>query len=643
MKNLIFILALFLSLPAMAHSWHVRPSNNKQGTRPGGNGTETKAWDLQTAFANRQKLIKPGDTIWVHSGSYWGYWDSVDAGSRKILSPQMYVSQLVGTVHKPIVVKAYPGEQPVFTGDTLFGLDFFYTLCPACVIAKIQRPMTMIKVNGKNTWFWGLEFTSNWRLRESNEPGEAANNIREGTAVMVMESDSIKLINLHVHDVPGLGISGYGGARNTEVYGCLSYYNGFSDVPLPGDKREGFRKNGPGIYMQNDSTADKPSVKVIENNIVFKNFSLGFEIYGSKNAHVNHFRIINNVVFNNGAPGNSLQKNILVGGGMNTYDNQIIGNTLFAPDGSNLAIGYKGGVENTSYLIKDNNIIGGEIEITNGTGLSFIHNTIMANFSWRYQLCPLPKELKEPSVKYIQNTFYRAYPKALFYHSVTQCDNRIECYAGVEGDLDYKAYNVDPLLGNAKGNIAIRKMYLSQDVKISMNRYDPGLAQILVLNWDSLKQIALDFRKIVPDGAAYQLIDVQDMKNGPILRGTSNGSVVITPSDKVQVPVGYGDAVNHTMVLPAHTPSTLNVYLLKFFPYQVKLVQDKKVLTAEFFNSKGEKVKPENVFRYTWKHNGKMIEESGGISLSVKDAGEYTLQVTMQNMLTGEATQKVKL
>lgn len=647
-KYICLTVAILASIPAFAHSWHVRPAENKQGTRPGGTGTETNAWDLQTAFANKQKFIKPGDTVWVHAGSYWGYWDSVETGMGRILAPQLYTSLLAGSRHKPIIVKAYPGERAVITGDSIFGEVFYNRLCPSCALAKIQRPLIAITVNGKNTWFWGLEFTSSFRLRESHFPGEGAPYIKEGTAIMVMTSDSIKLINLHVHDIPGLGIAGYSSARNTEVYGCLSYYNGFSDVPMPGDTRGGFRKNGPGIYMQNDSTAEKPSVKIIEDNVVFKNFSLGMEIYGSKNAHVNHFRIIDNVVFNNGAPGNSQQRNLLLGGGMKTFSNQLVGNTFETDDANgatNVAIGFKNYAENTSCLIKDNYFLDGYLDIMNGTGLKFHNNVFLgpSGINFQHRLCPLPAELENPSMEFRNNTFFHPYPSGVLYHSSTICDHPFECYPGLQGFIDYERYNIDPLLENAKGNILTRKMLNAQDVKISANRYEPGMAEVLLLDWDTAKEVLLSLGSIVPKGSYYQLTDAQNIIGGPVASGIYNGSVKVALSDKVQTPVGYGDTANHYMVMPKHSREVMNIYLLKYFPYQVKLVQQKNFLVAEFYDAKGKNVKPQNIFRYSWRHDGKVLTENGGPVIATEAPGEYTLQVTTENMMSGEAATNVKL
>lgn len=649
MKLSFILFAVLFSFQLSARSWHVKPSENELGSRPGGNGSVSKPWDLQTALVNAKKMIKAGDTVWVHGGTYWGYWGSVITGGGKILAPVMYVSVLEGTVHKPIIVKAYPGEQPVFTGDHFFGIDNYKSICPRCAELKAPLPLIMLKVMGKNAWYWGLEFTEHFNLRESHQPGEGAPNIKEGSGVTVIECDSIKLINLVVHDIPGLGISGYSSARNTEVYGCISYYNGFSDVPLPGDKREGFRKNGPGIYMQNDSTAARPSVKIIEDNIVFKNFSLGMEIYGSKNAHVNHFKIRNNVVFNNGAPGNSIQKNLLLGGGMTTFDNELSGNIFFIDDARgavNVALGFKKGVENTKCLIRNNYFIDGTLDMLDVTDLKFHNNLFVGQESlvFRWQDCPLPPELKNPSLEYISNVFYHGYPKGLFYYGIDYCSDHKECEAGLNADLNFQRYNIDPLLGNAKGNILTRRMDKRKEVIIRPNRYDPGQAEVVVLNWDTAATALLPLGDYIPKGSSYELTDVQNLKGNPVIKAIYAGNVSVPTTLKdVQVPVGYGDTVNHTMVLPGHTFEVMNVFLLKYFPYQVKLSQTKHELEANLYNAAGKEIKGENTFKYIWKRNGKEVAETAGPNLRIKEGGDYTVEVVMQNMMSGTAKATVKL
>jgi hypothetical protein len=61
-------LLLILSLVANARAaeFHVQPSGTPQGK-----GTLAEPWDLATALA-ASEIVKPGDTVWLHAGTYRG-------------------------------------------------------------------------------------------------------------------------------------------------------------------------------------------------------------------------------------------------------------------------------------------------------------------------------------------------------------------------------------------------------------------------------------------------------------------------------------------------------------------------------------------------------------------------------------------
>src|SRR5687768_18287792 len=81
----------FASLAAtcsLAAEFHVSPA----GT-PAGNGSLEKPWDLASALA-APEAVKPGDTLWLHEGTYRGG----------------FVSRLTGRQGMPIVVRGAPGR-----------------------------------------------------------------------------------------------------------------------------------------------------------------------------------------------------------------------------------------------------------------------------------------------------------------------------------------------------------------------------------------------------------------------------------------------------------------------------------------------------------------------------------------------------
>jgi hypothetical protein len=60
---------------------------------PGGDGSEANPWDLATALLGPAS-VKPGDTIYLHGGTYAGH----------------FVTKLDGQDGAPITVRSYPGQ-----------------------------------------------------------------------------------------------------------------------------------------------------------------------------------------------------------------------------------------------------------------------------------------------------------------------------------------------------------------------------------------------------------------------------------------------------------------------------------------------------------------------------------------------------
>lgn len=172
----------------MAGDFYVTADGSSQG-----DGSEAKPWDLGTALGH-PTAVKPGATIWLRAGTYFGG----------------FTSNLEGTNGAPITVRALPGERV-----TLDGSSAAFTLI----------------VRGNWTHFWGLEVArggTNVNVGPSNAP-----------------SVGHKLINLVVHDSRGQGVGHWKNAVNAEIYGSMFYYNG-TNTNLDHD-----------IYTQNDSNQAK--------------------------------------------------------------------------------------------------------------------------------------------------------------------------------------------------------------------------------------------------------------------------------------------------------------------------------------------------------------------------------------------------
>jgi hypothetical protein len=221
---------------------------------------------LATALA-APETIKPGDTVWLHAGTYRGG----------------FVSNLRGTEAAPIVVR---GERNArVTIDTL---------------ARDDQDNGLVMLGGADAIYRDFEVTCSEPTRITKIAGSWPADIRRGG--VDIRGDRIKAINLVVHDL-GSGFGFWSAGEGGEISGCLIYNNGW---------RGPDRGHGHGIYAQNAR-----GVKRIADNILFHQFAYGIHVYGSENASLKGFEIDGNIAFGNGclsgkgesAPG------IMVGGG----------------------------------------------------------------------------------------------------------------------------------------------------------------------------------------------------------------------------------------------------------------------------------------------------------------------------------------
>jgi hypothetical protein len=160
-----------------------------------------------------------------------------------------------------------------------------------------------------------------------------------------------KLINLVIHDT-GQGMGHWSVAPDSEIYGCLIYYNGNSSLDH-------------GIYAQNQT-----GYKTIKDNIIFSNYSHGIHVYSSASA-LNNFRVEGNTSFQNGA------RNALVGSGDGLTNNLVFtANSLYRYNEqgvSDLDVGYSAGC--TTPTITNNYIAQSTYLVNCTAGLTMTGNT----------------------------------------------------------------------------------------------------------------------------------------------------------------------------------------------------------------------------------------------------------------------------
>jgi hypothetical protein len=183
-RSPLWSLVLFsLAVVAPAAEFYVAPNGSASG-----DGSIARPWNLATGLG-QPASVHPGDTIWLRGGRY-----TFPAGGNVLIG-------LRGTAAAPITVAQYPGERATLdVKEAAQGLLF--TTSP--------NPAGAAYVNFKN-------------FEVTNSDTNRLQGMVE--AFYVRTSDHLKFINLIVHDTSE-GFYLAEEATNTEVYGCLVYYNG---------------------------------------------------------------------------------------------------------------------------------------------------------------------------------------------------------------------------------------------------------------------------------------------------------------------------------------------------------------------------------------------------------------------------------
>jgi len=312
---------LFFTLGATqlrAADHYVSPNASSSGT-----GTIGSPWTLQTAL-DQPAALNPGDTVWLRGGTYTGH----------------FSSHIEATSSNPIKVRAYPGERPRINGNYGGNEDTF-------------------SIHGSYTWYWGLEIYNSSGQRWSNTPSDPPAKLGEGVVVI---GDHIKLIHLTIHDT-AQGILTATDSNDTEVYGCVIYYNGYDATD---------RGHGHGVYSAN---AAANSTKKIYENVIFDQYGWGLHAY-TEGGDLDNIDYKGNMVFENGAlSSHGYTTNILLGGLKNAANPKMSSNVTYTQGhlGSN-NLGYSAGCNNSTVT---NNYFSNQtaLKIVNCSGNTITGNT----------------------------------------------------------------------------------------------------------------------------------------------------------------------------------------------------------------------------------------------------------------------------
>lgn len=447
-----------------------------------GDGSMSRPWSLAAALAH-PSAVKPGDTIWLRAGKY--------GDGRTTLR-----SNLSGTSSKPIIVRQYPGERVTLDAS--------------------------LEIYGPYTWYWGFEVMSSYPDR---------GNLRGGVGDAVDTypgSRGVKLINLVLHDA-AQGVGFWEQSTDSEAYGNLIYYNGWEGPT---------RGHGHGIYTQN-----RDGIKKIADNIIFNQFGLGIQAYGSGSAYVQGYEFDGNILFNNGSLYSTTNKvdNILVTGGAGTrnikVENTFTYHTPSVDDGYS-RMGWQFGSIEYDLIARNNYWMGGEsaIEMWNWQNATFTNNVSYSrnNFSMVLEAGSQRSGYVWDNNKYYGSGLFR----------FNGSNRNFEAWKSATG-LDR---NSSYIAGRPAGVWSF----------VRPNRYEPGRANIVVYNWNLQSSVPVDVSGVLTPGQLYVVRDAQNFFGPPVASGTYGGGSITIPMTGLTVATPVGNVPSR----PSHTGPEFGAFVV---------------------------------------------------------------------------------
>ncbi|HYE04049.1 MAG TPA: hypothetical protein VEL07_00900 [Planctomycetota bacterium] len=460
--------------------FHVAPSG-----APTNAGTVSQPWTLAHALAH-PPAVAPGDTIWLHGGTYTG----------------RFVSRLNGTAAAPIVVRQAAGERATIDGGSA------------------GEGSTILAIQGTWTWFWGFEITSSDPKRVTAIAGSWPDDIRRGGGVdtgnTVGAGVGVKLINLVVHDT-AQGLSLWRFAEGLEAYGNLIYHNGWQGPD---------RGHGHGIYTQNEV-----GTKRIVDNVIFGGFSYGMQAYGSEAAYVDGYQVEGNVFLDSGALSANGGGNCLVGGGRPSRrivvrDNVALRSGL---DGDGISVGYnwQSGI-NVDAQVLGNYIVGG-LRVYNYAQLTVRGNTVAADET--IVRLDSTKQAAVPAHDWDANAYFCPQRAWQPFNLFTQSGSFGAFLDEWRTRTGFDATSTYATAYPAQAKVIVRP-----------NAYEPGRAHVIVVGWPRAAEVAVDVSGVLAVGDAFELRDAQDFFAAPLFAGSYGGGTIAVPMDGSSAAQPVGDA-----------------------------------------------------------------------------------------------------
>jgi hypothetical protein len=447
----IFLVCLLFAVQicSAGKSYHIRTNGSSSGT-----GSSSSAWTLAYGLSH-PSVLKPGDTLWVHGGTYTG----------------RFKSYLNGTSSLPIVVRQYPGERAIINGGT----------DPTCT--------AIFMVNGTYTWFWGFEIWSSDPDRVSSQTGSSPSDLSMGPAITTAQTGSsgtgCKFINMYIHDAKQ-GLELWIQAQNLEVYGCLIMFNGWSASNCWGH----------GMYIQNQT-----GTKAVTDNIFYSNLGYGIHAYTTQSGNLNNLSFQGNTVvanYYNISTGQG-RNNTVVSGGLApnlVYRN----NRLYLADNSSAGTGAGFGVPGSTMqnaTIDSNSFIGGSPALrVDGWSSAMVRANKITG-------------------KAVQSEFYPSSSYSSYQWDYNSYNGLSTGCSSSPFNLKGSSYSYaswKSTTGKDAHSSSSTSAPTGVQVYVRPNRYERGRAYVTVYNWSNASSISVSASAMrLADGTTCKVVNVQNM------------------------------------------------------------------------------------------------------------------------------------
>lgn len=391
------------------------------------------------------------------------------------------ISMLTGSEGKPVTVRQYPGERATIDGN--------------------------LRIEGAWAIYRDFEVTISDPDRTKVRPSG-----------IDMFAPNSKLINLVIHDT-GNGIGFWSPAINSEVYGCILYRNGWEG---PTDNRG----HGHGIYAQNAEGR-----KVIADNISFENYSTAMKAFAEK-GDVRNITFEGNVGFNSGSsaiPREAYDRiqNFIVGAAINRAGGIVVKDNVFwHPKDA------KGQVAFFGYSSDGND----DISVT---GNYFLGNGVLALAFNRWQAVEWTENYVRGSRELLS---FQLPAKAIFGQYLLNnntyliLDDRFaftaHTDAGFSGFSTLAKWQAVTGQEKASGVLPDPK---GPTVIVRPNKYQPGRAHIVVINWSGAASVDVDLAGVKQSGQVFEIVNARDYYGRPVAEGKYAGKVTLPLTGEIGV------------------------------------------------------------------------------------------------------------